>query len=268
MNAIITPIMDIRAHNREAWDQAHEWGNPWTIPVEPEEVQRARQGDLRIFLTPTKPVPKAWLPPLKGLKVLGLAASGGQQGPLLAATGAQVTVLDNSPAQLERDRMVAKREGLSLETVEGDMADLSRFADSSFDLIVHPVSNVFVPDVIPVWREAARVLKPGGALLSGMTNPAVYLFDQAVVKKQGILKVAHKLPYSDIEDLGEEATKDLIERKLAFEFSHTLQDLLGGQIEAGFSIEGFYEDNYPVNDSEPLSKFMPLFFATRALKKS
>jgi hypothetical protein len=101
-----------------------------------------------------------------------------------------------------------------------------------------------------------------------MTNPAVYLFDQAVVKKQGILKVAHKLPYSDIEDLGEEATKDLIERKLAFEFSHTLQDLLGGQIEAGFSIEGFYEDNYPVNDSEPLSKFMPLFFATRALKKS
>lgn len=259
--------MDIRAHNREAWDRAFEWGNPWTIPVGPEEVQRARQGDLRIILTGTKPVPKEWFPPLKGLKVLGLAASGGQQGPLLAAAGAQVTVLDNSPAQLERDRMVAKREGLILETVEGDMADLSCFKDSCFDLIVHPVSNVFVPDVKPVWREAARVLKTGGALLSGMTNPALYLFDHVESEKRGELKAVRKIPYSDLKDLSEEAKKELIDRKLAFEFSHTLQDLIGGQLEAGFSLEGFYEDNYENNDSEPLSKLMPLFFATRAIKR-
>jgi len=259
--------MDIRAHNREAWDRAFEWGNPWTIPVATEVVQKARRGELRIFLTPTKPVPKEWFPPLTGLKILGLAASGGQQGPLLAAAGAQVTVLDNSPAQLERDRMVAKREGLTLETVEGDMADLSCFKDSCFDLIVHPVSNVFVPDVKPVWREAVRVLKTGEAILSGMTNPVVYLFDPEDIKKDGILKAVRKLPYSDLKDLSEEAKKEIIDRKLAFEFSHTLQDLIGGQLESGLSLEGFYEDNYENNDSEPLSKLMPLFFATRSIKQ-
>jgi ubiquinone/menaquinone biosynthesis C-methylase UbiE len=227
----------------------------------------ARSGDLRITLTGTKPVPKEWFPPLMGLKVLGLAASGGQQAPLLAAAGAIVTVLDNSPAQLGRDRMVAEREGLSLETVEGDMADLSCFKNSSFDLIVHPVSNVFVPDVKPVWREAARVLKIGGALFSGMTNPAVYLFDPVELKEHGVLKAVRKLPYSDIEHLSEEAKKELIDRKLAFEFSHTLQDLLGGQMEAGFSLEGFYEDNFEGSELDPLSKLMPLSFATRAIKR-
>jgi hypothetical protein len=147
------------------------------------------------------------------------------------------------------------------------MADLSCFTDSSFDLIVHPVSDVFVPEVRPVWRESARVLKMGGTLLSGITHPAVYLFDQAEMNKSGTLKVANKLPYSDIENLSEEAKRDRLERKLAFEFSHTLEDLLGGQTEAGFSLEGFYEDNYPPGDPEPLSKFMPMFFATRAVKR-
>ena len=90
-----------------------------------------------------------------------LASGGGQQGPILAAAGADVTVFDNSPRQLEQDRYVADRDGLHLQTVEGDMRDLSCFPDESFDLIVHPVSNVFVPDVKPVWREAYRVLKPG-----------------------------------------------------------------------------------------------------------
>jgi ubiquinone/menaquinone biosynthesis C-methylase UbiE len=162
--------------------------------------------------------------------------------------------------------MVAEREGLNLETVEGDMADLSCFKDSNFDLIVHPVSDVFVPDVLPVWREASRVLKPGGTLLSGITNPVVYLFDQVEMIQRGALKVANKLPYSDLEHLNMETKKAYLEEKIPFEFSHTLQEYLGGQVEAGFRLEGFYEDGYPPEDSDPLSKFMPLFFATRAVK--
>ncbi len=30
--------------------------------------------------------------------------------------------------------------------------------NESFDLIIHPVSNTFVPNVLPVWKEAYRVL--------------------------------------------------------------------------------------------------------------
>lgn len=85
-----------------------------------------------------------------------------------------MTVLDNSPKQLEQDQFLAEHYALSIATVEGDMADLSVFSNQSFDLIVHPVSNVFVPDVRPVWAEAFRVLRRGGVLLAGFSNPATF----------------------------------------------------------------------------------------------
>ncbi len=128
--------MDIRAYNRAAWDLAVEEKSPWSIPVGPEVTAAARQGQWQIILTPTIPVPRAWFPEdLHGLDLLCLASGGGQQGPVLAAAGAAVTVFDNSPRQLAQDRYVAGRDGLALRTVEGDMRDLSIFADASFDLI-------------------------------------------------------------------------------------------------------------------------------------
>ena len=163
--------MDVVAYNRQAWNQQVEQGNPWTVPFSAEVIAEARQGRWAIVLTPTIPVPRSWFPdPLSGRDVLCLASGGGQQGPILAAAGAQVTVFDNSPAQLARDREVAEREGLAIRTVQGDMADLSAFAAESFDLIFHPVSNLFAPDVRPVWRECYRVLRLGGALLAGFAN--------------------------------------------------------------------------------------------------
>src|SRR3982751_4204017 len=136
---------EILTYNRRAWDRQVERSNPWTVPVTVEEVARARIGDWRIVLTPTKPVPADWFPPLVGLDVLCLASGGGQQGPILAAAGANVTVFEKRRSQLAQDRSVADREGLAIETVQGDMADLSALGDARFDLIVHPVSNVFVP---------------------------------------------------------------------------------------------------------------------------
>ncbi len=141
---------DILGYNRQAWDRQVERGNSWTIPVGPEVVDRARRGGWSIVLTPTRPVPADWFPPPDGLEVFCLAGGGGQQGPILAAAGARVTVFDNSPNQLAQDRLVADREGLARETVRGDMADLSTFPDARFDLIVHPCSNMFVPEVRPV----------------------------------------------------------------------------------------------------------------------
>jgi ubiquinone/menaquinone biosynthesis C-methylase UbiE len=181
--------VDIQGYNRIAWDKQVVQGNRWTIPVGDDVIAAARQGDWKILLTPTKPVPRAWFPDLQGIDVLCLASGGGQQGPTLAAAGARVTVLDNSPRQLAQDRLVAERHALPVVTVQGDMADLSAFSDKSFDLIVHPVSNTFVPHVRPVWKEAFRVLRKGGGLLAGFTNPAVYLFDYDLADRTGILKV-------------------------------------------------------------------------------
>ena len=258
--------MDVRDYNRSAWDREAQQGNRWTVPVSPEEVAAARDGRWEIYLTPTKVVPQAWFPPLPGADVLCLASGGGQQGPLLAAAGARVTVFDNSPQQLARDRLVAEREELPLTTVEGDMRDLSALSDATFDLIVHPVSNVFVPQVRPVWREAFRVLRPGGVLLAGFVNPAMYIFDLEKLEAGGGLEVKYQLPYSDLESLSAEERQRVLEQGRPLEFSHTLEAQIGGQLQAGFLLSGFYEDVFPQEDHDPLSRYMPTFIATRALK--
>jgi len=258
--------VDIRAFNRRAWERQVEMGNRWTVPVSPEAVADARRGKWHILLTPSRPVPPDWFPPLVGCDVLCLASGGGQQGPILAAAGANVTVFDNSPRQLDQDRMVAEREGLAITTIEGDMADLSELRNEAFDLIVHPVSNTFVPTVHPVWREAYRVLKPGGTLLAGFTNPALYLFDWELGERTGVWQVRYALPYSDVDVLSEEEKAAREAEGSPYEFSHTLDDQIGGQLVAGFVLVGFYEDRHENLDEEPLDRYLNTFMATRALK--
>lgn len=251
---------DIIDYNSRAWDKQVEYGNEWTIPVSSDVIEEAKKGYWKIFLTPTKPVPKNWFPELKGLKVLGLASAGGQQGPILAAAGASVTVFDNSKKQLDQDRYVAKRDNLRIKTVKGNMTDLSAFPNESFDLIVHPVSNSFINNILPVWKEAFRVLKYGGTLISGFVNPLICIFDQNLYEK-GCLKVIHSIPYSDIES----KSKDRIAKgDEPLEFGHTLEDQIKGQIDAGFIITGFYEDNY--GGKEIIDKYINHFIATKAYK--
>lgn len=254
--------MDVWSHNSLAWDAEVGRGNRWTVPVSPAEVAQAREGHVSIVLTPAKIVPRHWLGPLDGTRVLCLAAGGGQQAPLLAAAGAKVTVFDASPRQLDRDREVAVRENLPLDIVRGDMADLSRFGDETFDLIVHPVSNSFVPYVRPVWREAYRALRPGGHLLAGFMNPIVYCFDEQKYN-QGILELRHALPYSDLAVRTPEELAALAAEGRPLEFGHSLEDQIGGQIAAGFAIVGFYEDSMNGSPCDPL---FPTCIATRALK--
>ena len=258
--------MDVLSYNREAWDRQVREGNPWTVPVTSEDVERARAGDWSIVLTPTRPVPAGWFPPLGGARVLALASGGGQQGPLLAAAGARVTVFDNSPAQLAQDRMVAERDGLDLATVEGDMRDLSAFADGAFDLIVHPCSNCFVPDILPVWREAVRVLKPGGVLLAGFVHPIVFAIDPDL-EAQGVAQLKYPLPYSDLDSLTEAGRRRYTDAGQPLSFGHTLEDQLGGQLRAGFVLTDLFEDQWG-EDKGPLHGFMSCFMATRAMKPS
>ena len=255
--------MDIRSYNRDAWDREVAGGeNRWSIPVSHEVIEKARQGEFSIVLTENIPVPQRWFPPLKGADVLCLASGGGQQGPVLAAVGANVTVFDNSPAQLKQDQLVAEREALPLRTVEGDAADLSVFADESFDLVFNPCSTVFMPDVRAVWRESARVLRHGGILMTGSMNPVHYMFDLFKMD-EGILEVAHAIPYSDLTSLPKEDLDEQIEKGLPVEFGHSLTDLLGGQCAAGLMITDLYED-YMLES--PLHKYHPSYIATRAVK--
>ena len=257
--------MDVQSHNKAAWDLNVSKQNQWTQPVSPEVIQAARSDAVSIVLTPVKRVPNHWYPTLTGAKTLCLAAAGGQQAPILAAAGALVTVLDNSPKQLAQDRFVANRDCLPLTTIEGDMADLSQFHDNSFDLIFHPCSNCFVPDVLVVWKECHRVLKPGGILLAGFVNSVRYIFDHER-KENGNLEVKHALPYSDVDHLHETLIQEVMQKSEPLEFSHTLEEQVGGQLQAGLMLTDMFEDRWAAEANDPLSKFMDTYIATRAIK--
>ena len=253
--------MEFIDENRKIWDERSENDDIWSIPVTKETVEAAKNGLWSILLTPTKSVPADWFPEnLKDKKVLCLASGGGQQGPIMAAVGAEVTVFDNSPVQLGKDTFVAKRDGLKIRTVQGNMQDLSVFADETFDLIIHPWSNGYIDDILPVWRECGRVLKKGGLLLSGFGNPIEYIFDAGKLE-QGTFLVKNKVPYADVDHMDDPEVKRIVESG-GYIWSHTLEEQIQGQIEAGFAIIGFYEDI----GGTALDAYINSSMATKAIK--
>lgn len=250
---------DVFAYNSASWDRRVESGDMWTLPVSPEVIGAARRGEWSIILTPTKPVPRRWFPPLKGCRLLALGSGGGQQSPVLAAAGANVTTFDASAAQLAQDRRVAERDRLEIRLEQGNFADLSRFRAESFDLIVHPTSNCFAPEVRPVWRECFRVLVRGGRLMAGFVNPVAFAVNLFRSTSED-LRIVNKLPYSDLD---EPKLQKRVASGETLEWGHMLEDQIGGQIDAGFRIIGFYEDTQP---GDPLTEFVPNHIATLAEK--
>lgn len=244
---------DVNARVITSWiEDGWEWG----VPVDHETFMRAQQGEWTIQLTPTKPVPASWFPPLQGCRVLGLASGGGQQMPILTAAGAQCTVLDYTPAQLEAERKVAAREGYDVTVVRADMSKPLPFADESFDLIVHPVSNCYIEEVLPVWRECFRVLRSGGRLIAGLDNGVNYIVDENEAQ------VVNHLPFNPLRDA--QQRQQLEEQDCGMQFSHTAEEQLRGQLQAGLQIMDLYEDTNGTGRLHELG--IPSYWATLAVK--
>ncbi len=245
---------DINAATIDRWvDEGWEWGKP----ISHEEYLSAVQGIWDMKLTPTKPVPHAWFGDLKGKKVLGLASGGGQQMPIFTALGAECTVLDYSEKQLAGERLVAEREGYSIRIVRADMSKPLPFADEAFDLIFHPVSNCYIRDVRPLWRECRRVLKPGGLLLSGVDHYINYIVDED--ERQ----IINLLPFDPVTNAEQRAQLEAADAGM--QFSHTLEEQIGGQLEAGFTLLDLYEDTNGEGRLHEMN--IPTFLAMRSVRR-
>ena len=243
--------------NAETIDRWVENGWEWGVPISQEQFRAAVSGDWQMLLTPVKPVPREWFPPLRGTKVLGLASGGGQQVPIFAAQGAECTVLDYSERQLESERMVAAREGYAIEIVRADMTKPLPFPDASFDLIFHPVSNCYIEDVQHVWDECFRILRPGGLLMAGLDNGFNFLFGG-----EDEQEIRYSLPFNPLRD--PKLMEELRQTDSGVQFSHTLEEQIRGQLRAGFRLLDLYEDT---NGSGFLHEHgVPTFWATLAQK--
>ena len=208
---------DVNAKTVNRWvDEGWEWGRP----VDHEAFVRARDGNPQIRLTPTKAMPTSWWPKLVSTRVLGLAS------------------------------------GYEIDIVHADMTKPLPFADESFDLVVNPVSLVFVREVEPIWREVARVLCPGGILVSGLDTGINYIVDDTESS------IVHGLPFDPIAE--PELAKRLAEEDGGMQFSHTLEESLGGLLRAGFTIDDLYEDTNGEGRLHDLG--IPSYIAVRATR--
>jgi len=199
--------------------------------------------------------PEGMMGRVRGKDVLCLAAGGGQQSVAFALLGARVTVVDLAARQLERDCEAAAFYHVDVRTVRCDMRDLSDLPPKSFDLVHQPLAINYVPDPDAVFREVARVIRPGGLYRVTFANPLVQGTGEDDWDGQGY---PLRQPYADgevrfedpnwyIEDDG--GTVTALARPQ--EFRHTLSTLVNELTSRGFLILGLWEDTSADPDAEP-----------------
>lgn len=216
-----------RDRNRAAWDRLAESRSRFARVATDEELRR-----------PLKTLDsRGWLPAtVEGLDVLCLASGGGWQSILYAAAGANVTVVDLSPSMLALDRREAERRGLAVRIVEASMDDLSDLREASFDIVHQPVSTCYVPDILAVYAEIARVSRDGGLYISQHKQPASLQITHRTKRDRFVIGVEYyregPLPATDDTSYREPG---------ATEYLHRLDQILGGICKAGFVIEDVTE---------------------------
>lgn len=242
--------------NSKVIDKWCEEGWQWGKPITHEQFINAKKGLWDVVLTPTIPVPHKWFGDLKDKKILGLASGGGQQMPIFAALGAECTVFDYSLKQLESEKMVSEREGYKIRIIKGDMSKLLPFKDEEFDLIFHPVSNCYIKDVNSLFKECYRILKEGGVLLSGLDNGINYIVDEDEVK------IVNYMPFDPLSN--KERYQKCLDKDWGIQFSHTLEEQIGGQLKAGFILTDLYEDTNGEGRLHDLN--IKTFLSTKSVK--
>ncbi len=220
-------MLDSNEHNERAWDALARRQVPLAQPASDEELRDPLQTVDQL----------GWLgPSIANWRVLCLAAGGGRHSALYAAAGAEVTVVDLSGEMLALDRQVAAQRGLNVVAIQAPMDSLPMLAEGQFDLVVHPVSTCYVPDVGPVFREVARVTRPGGLYISQHKSPVSLQTDvRPEGEVYGLREPYYRsgpLPAAEPSRLREPGTQ---------EFLHRWEELVGGICRAGFAVEDLAE---------------------------
>jgi SAM-dependent methyltransferase len=242
--------------NRRAWDERAV-----------RQLPHARPASDADFADPSAVInPCGWLPEgVAGRRVLCLAAGGGKHGPLFAAAGATVTVVDLSPKMLELDRELAATRKLAMRLVEASMDDLSPLAEASFDLVIQPVSTCYVPDVEKAYREAARVLVAGGLYISQHKQP-VSLQAELTPSPRGY---AITEAYFRTGPLPPVSHENAVREAGAREYLHPWEELIGGLCRSGFVLEDLVEPRHADANAAPgafghRSQFVPPYVTLKA----
>jgi len=115
----------------------------------------------------------------------------------LAGMGARVTSVDISENQLAVARQRAEELGLVVEFLRSDVSDLSDLSDGRFDLIYTGGHiAIWVSDLRKFYREATRILKPGGLLVVSEYHPFRRIWKATKDRLELESDYLHRGPYS------------------------------------------------------------------------
>jgi SAM-dependent methyltransferase len=255
----VDPDGDYRAVNRECWNLLSLADDPELSEEDFENARRTLD-------------PNGWIPWDEVTTVLCLAGAGGEQGPLFASLGCTVTVADISPGQLARDQEMADEYSLSIECVEADVCDLHELYGRDFDVVYQSISSVYIPDLYEMYREVAKVVRPGGLYvsehwLSGQAQLAEESWDGTAYRIDKPLVREVPIPWESEDSPVGEGTVT------CWHFLHTLDELLGGVCDAGFVIEGVRQSEEGDLDAEPgsdehISAFVQPFISVLARRRA
>ncbi len=245
-------------HNKAAWNRLVGQGSSFAQVATDEEAQRP----LEVLDG------RGWLPAsVEGLDVLCLAAGGGWQSILYAAAGARVTVVDLSPQMLALDQREADRRGLSVNTIESSMDDLSTLLDQTFDIVHQPVSTCYVASVEPVFRETARVLRDGGLYVSQHKQPTSLQITHRDRRDRYVvgLEYYHEGPLPEVPDRSYRESGTV-------EFLHRWEELVGTLCSSGFVIEDLQEPLRADRRAKPgnfrhRGRFLPPYVRIKARRR-
>ena len=241
---------ELARYNQEKWDALARAGVAYTRPMLDMDATAA------LDLVDPDGIYARHHVALEGADVLCLAAGGGQQSAAFALLGANVTVFDLSQEQLARDRQAAAHYGLQIDVVNGDMRDLSRFADNAFDVVLHAHSFNFVPDVAQVHGQIARVLRTNGIYSLSWNNPFTQTVDDGSWTGEGFLLSYAYVDGRDVNALYPHWTVEgsdgqVHELEGPKEYVHTLSTMVNSLAGHGFVILHLAEDTGEGVDPEP-----------------
>jgi len=233
---------EIISKNRQVYDAMAAADSPLCRPAKDEELH-----------DPLATVDAAgWLGnSIEGRNLLCLAAGGGRQSSLYAAAGANVTVVDISSAMLELDRQVAAERGYSIRLFETSMDQLSMLHNGEIDIVIHPVSTCYLPNIQPVFLEVGRVLRAGGIYVSQHKQPTS--LQASLDPVEGSYRLQHRY-YREVPvpaDTSNSANSRRLREPGAIEFVHRWEEIVGGMCRAGFVIEDLSEPMHARKDALP-----------------
>lgn len=186
---------------RSYWEKnpllSHEFEQPGS-PKFFDELDRVKREDIEPFAMHYWDF-DGW----RGKAVLDDGCGPGWVTVQYAKGGANVSSVDLTMTAVELTRKHLAYRGLTANVQQANAEDLP-FPDQTFDLVVSSGVAHHTPDTMQVFREAFRVLKPGGACkitlyrLGALHSPAMFAVTRAMMKMLGV-----KHPGAD---LGRDAT--------------------------------------------------------------